>query len=496
MVTLELAAFDMAIKTELTGIGGTKVFEFGEDKPKEECGVFGIYAPDQEVARLTYYGLYALQHRGQESAGIAVSDGRNIALHKGMGLVSEVFSDRVVKGMIGKMAIGHVRYSTTGSSLLANAQPLAVHYQKGMMALAHNGNLTNALELREELGKNGAVFQTTIDTEVIINLITRYRRDSLEDALVKTMMDLRGAYALVILAEDKLFGLRDPHGVRPLCIGRMGDRYCLASESCALDTIGAEFIRDVEPGEIVIIDEEGLHSRRGLSETERAACAFEYIYFARPDSTMDQLNVSESRRRMGIELARECPIEADLVIAVPDSGTASALGYATALGIPFGEGLIKNRYVGRTFIQPTQAMREVGVRLKLNANTTVLKDKRVVMIDDSIVRGTTSSKLVEMVRNAGAKEVHFLISSPPVAYPCYYGIDTAEREKLIANQLDVEGIRQYVGADSLHYISEEALLRALGTDAVCLACFNGVYPIQISNLNRGKNDLEPQHSYQ
>lgn len=468
------------------------MFEFGEDKPKEECGVFGIYAPDQEVARLTYYGLYALQHRGQESAGIAVSDGRSISVHKGMGLVSEVFSDSVVDTLKGKMAIGHVRYSTTGSSLVANAQPLVVHYQKGMMALAHNGNLTNALELREELGKNGAVFQTTIDSEVIINLITRYRRDSLEDALVKTMMDLRGAYALVILAEDKLFGLRDPHGVRPLCIGRIGDRYCLASESCAIDTIGAEFIRDVEPGEIVVIDEEGLHSRQGFTKTDRSACAFEYIYFARPDSTIDQLNVSASRRQMGIELAREYPIEADLVIAVPDSGTASALGYATALGIPFGEGLIKNRYVGRTFIQPTQAMREVGVRLKLNANTSVLKDKRVIMIDDSIVRGTTSCKLVDMVKKAGAKEVHFLISSPPVAYPCYYGIDTAEREKLIANQLDSEGIRKYIGADSLHYISEEGLLRALGTEAVCLACFNGIYPIPVSNLNRGKNDLEIQ----
>jgi len=468
------------------------VFEFGDDKPKEECGVFGIYAPDQEVARLTYYGLYALQHRGQESAGIAVSDGRSISLHKGMGLVSEVFSDSIVDRLKGKMAIGHVRYSTTGSSLLANAQPLVVHYQQGMMALAHNGNLTNAMELREELGKNGAVFQTTIDSEVIINLITRYRRDSLEDALVKTMMDLRGAYALVIMAEDKLFGLRDPHGVRPLCIGRMGDRYCLASESCALDTIGAEFIRDVEPGEIVIIDEEGIQSRQGFTRTDRSSCAFEYIYFARPDSTIDQLNVSESRRQMGIELARECPIDADIVIAVPDSGTASALGYATALGLPFGEGLIKNRYVGRTFIQPTQAMREVGVRLKLNANTSVLKDKRVVMIDDSIVRGTTSCKLVDMVKKAGAKEVHFLISSPPVAYPCYYGIDTAEREKLIANQLDVEGIREFIGADSLHYISEEALLRALGTDTVCLACFNGKYPIPVSSLNRGKNDFEIQ----
>lgn len=460
------------------------------DKPKEECGVFGIYAPQREVARLTYFGLFSLQHRGQESAGIAVSDGHNIAVHKGMGLVSEVFSDRIIDGLEGKMAIGHVRYSTTGSSLLANAQPLVVHYQKGMMALAHNGNLSNAADLREELGKNGAVFQTTVDSEVIINLIARYRRESLEDALVKTMMDLKGAYALVILAEDKLFGIRDPHGVRPLCIGRLGDDYCLASESCALDTIGAEFVRDVEPGEIIVIDENGVHSRTGLSKAKRAACAFEYIYFARPDSIIDQLNVSESRRRMGIELAREYPIDADLVIAVPDSGTASALGYSTALGIPFGEGLVKNRYIGRTFIQPTQEMREVAVRLKLNANVSVLKDKRVVMIDDSIVRGTTCSKLVEMVRKAGAKEVHFLISSPPVSYPCYYGIDTAEREKLIANKLDLEGIRKFVGSDSLHYISEKGLLKALGMDSVCLACFNGKYPIPVSSLNQSKLGFE------
>ena len=464
------------------------MFEFDDlDKPHEECGVFGIYAPDLEVARLTYYGLYALQHRGQESAGIAVSDGSNIQIDKGMGLVSEVFSDQSVAGMQGKMAIGHVRYSTTGSSLLANAQPLVVHYQKGMMALAHNGNLTNATELREELGMNGAVFQTTTDSEVIINLVARYRRDSLEDAIVKTMMDLRGAYAVVILAEDKLFGLRDPNGVRPLCLGKIGERYCLASESCALDTIGADFIRDVEPGEVVIIDEDGLHSRPGLIKNQRAGCSFEYIYFARSDSTIDQLNVSESRWRMGVELANEFPIEADLVIGVPDSGTASAIGYAATLGLPFAEGLIKNRYVGRTFIQPTQEMREIGVRLKLNANTSVLKDKRVVMIDDSIVRGTTSSKLVKMVRNAGAKEVHFLISSPPVAHPCFYGIDTAEREKLIANRLDFEGIRKFVGADSLHYLTEEGLLRALGSKDVCLACFNGAYPVPVSDLNRPKN---------
>lgn len=462
---------------------------FEDDKPNEECGVFGIYAPDQEVARLTYYALYALQHRGQESAGIAVSDGRTIDLYKGMGLVAEVFSDRTLNELSGKMAIGHVRYSTTGSSLLANAQPLVVHYQKGMMALAHNGNLTNAAELREELGKDGAVFQTTVDSEVIINLIARYRRGTLEDAVTKTMIDIKGAYALIVLAEDKLVGMRDPHGVRPLCIGKLGDYFCLASESCALDTIGAEFVRDVEPGEIVTIDEEGLHTRKGVSKCDKAGCSFEYIYFARPDSTLDQINVSESRRRMGIELARECPLDVDIVVPVPDSGTAAALGYAMTLGIPFEHGLLKNRYVGRTFIQPTQEMREVAVRLKLNANKGVLKNRRVVLIDDSIVRGTTSSKLIEMVRKAGAKEVHLLISSPPVLFPCYYGIDTAEREKLIATNLELDGIRQFVGADSLHYLSEEGLKRALGEQSVCLACFNGNYPVPIPE-GRGKLAFE------
>lgn len=461
-----------------------------EDKPQEECGVFGIYAPGRDVARLAYYALYALQHRGQESAGIAVTDGQNIVTHKGMGLVSEVFSDRAIEGLQGNMAIGHVRYSTTGSSLLANAQPLVVYYQKGMMALAHNGNLTNASELREELGQDGGVFLTTVDTEVILNLIAHYRRGSLEDAIIKAMLDLRGAYALVILAEGKIIGVRDPHGVRPLCIGRIGEHYCLASESCALDTIGAEFVRDVEPGEIVTIDENGLRSRQGLPPAPRAGCAFEYIYFARPDSTIDTVNVSESRRRMGLELAKECPIEADIVIPVPDSGTGAALGYAQAMGIPFEMGLLKNRYVGRTFIQPSQEMREVAVHLKLNPNSRVLQGKRVVMIDDSIVRGTTSSKLVDLVRGAGALEVHLLISSPPVLHPCYYGIDTAEREKLIATRMDIEGIREFVGADSLHYLSEEGLIRALEGAPVCLACFNGNYPIVISEEIQGKHEFE------
>jgi amidophosphoribosyltransferase len=467
------------------------VREFGNEKPKEECGIFGIYAPDQAVARLTYFSLYALQHRGQESAGIAVSDGHNIEVHKGMGLVPEVFNDRIIDGLQGKMAIGHVRYSTTGSSLLANAQPLVVYYQKGMMALAHNGNLTNAVELREELGKDGAVFQTTVDSEVVINLIARYRRGELEDALVKTMLDLRGAYCLIIMAEDKIIGVRDPNGFRPLCIGKLEDNFCLASESCALDTIGAEFIRDVEPGEIVTIDKNGLHSRQGLPKAQRGAvCAFEYIYLARPDSTIDGINVLESRRRMGEELANEFPVEADIVIPVPDSGTSAALGYAAKLGIPFEQGFLKNRYVGRTFIQPTQEMRELSVKIKLNANKSVLEGKRVVMIDDSIVRGTTSSRLVDMVRKAGATEVHMLISSPPILHSCYYGIDTDQRDQLIANKLNVEGIARFIGADSLHYLSEEGLMRALGRKQSCLACFNGDYPIEIPNGSLSKYEFE------
>lgn len=461
-----------------------------DDKPHEECGVFGIYAPGQEVAKLTYFGLYALQHRGQESAGIAVVNSNGIQAHKGMGLVAEVFFERILKELQddGKIAIGHVRYSTTGSSLLSNAQPLVVHYQKGMIALAHNGNLTNAADLRRELTNDGGVFQTTVDSEVIVQLIARYSRGSLEDALVKTMMDLQGAYALVIATEDKLLGMRDPFGVRPLCIGKLGKNYVLASESCALDTIGAEFVRDVEPGEIITIDAEGLHSRQGFPAKKPAICSFEYIYFARPDSTIDKLNVTESRRRMGIELANEYKVEADIVIPVPDSGMTAALGYAEASGIPFAQGLLKNRYVGRTFIQPTQEMREVAVRLKLNANAQVIKGKRVIMIDDSIVRGTTSSRIVEMLRKVGAKEVHLLICSPPVLYPCYYGIDTAEREKLIAAKLDVEGIRQYIGADSLYYLSVEGVIRALGDLPVCLACFNGEYPAGIPADMVGKLD--------
>ncbi|MBS4024447.1 MAG: amidophosphoribosyltransferase, partial [Clostridia bacterium] len=353
-------------------------------RPTHECGVFGIYGPEEDVARITYFGLYALQHRGQESAGIAVSNGKSIALHKNMGLVAEVFDDNIIDSLKGQIAIGHVRYSTTGSSLHANAQPMAFRYLQGMVSLAHNGNLTNASQLRQSLAANGSVFQTSTDTEVIINLIARYGQSSIVESIMKCMIDIKGAYSLVVMTEDKLIGVRDPFGVRPLCIGKLNDAYVLASESCALDTVGAKLIRDVEPGEIVIIDKNGLQSKRAVSSERQATCIFEYIYFARPDSIIDHQGVTEARRAMGRQLAKESPVEADLVISVPDSGTAPAKGYAEEIGLPFEEGLMKNRYIGRTFIQPTQEMREVGVRLKLNAIRSIVEGKRIIMVDDSI----------------------------------------------------------------------------------------------------------------
>ncbi len=454
---------------------------WSDDKPREECGLFGIYGPGLDVARMTYFGLYALQHRGQESAGISVWDGADIEVHKNMGLVAEVFTAQIIDGLKGKAAIGHVRYSTTGSSTLANAQPLVFRYRQGMLALAHNGNLTNAPELRESLAANGSIFQTTTDSELIINLIARYSQNSPQEALMKCMIDLKGAYCLLLIADGKLYGVRDPYGFRPLCIGKLNDSYLLASESCALDTVGASFVRDVEPGEIVMIDADGLKSFQAMKAPKRSFCVFEYIYFARPDSTLDGINVSWARRQMGMQLAIEAPLEADIVIPVPDSGKGAALGYSTASGIPFEEGLIKNRYIGRTFIQPNQEMRNLAVGLKLNANKGVIDGKRVIMIDDSIVRGTTSSKLVQMMRDAGAAEVHMLICSPPVLFPCYYGIDTAEREKLIAAQKNTEEIREFIGADSLYYLSREGVNLALGVGEHCMACFDGDYPVLCPN---------------
>lgn len=462
--------------------GGNRLFYEIDDKFRDECGVFGIFmnnpASTTDVARTTFYGLYALQHRGQESAGIAVSNGHNIELHKGMGLVSDVVKPHHIAQLEGNIAIGHVRYSTTGGSALVNAQPLVFHYLKGMVALAHNGNLINTVELKKRLETYGSVFQTTTDTEVVANLLARYSQDIMEDALAKCMIDIKGAFALLIMTEDRLVGVRDQMGIRPLCIGRLNGDYILASESAALDTVGAEFIRDVNPGEIVVIDKNGLRSLQVIKSPRKAHCIFEYIYFARPDSTIDGMNVNRVRRDLGKQLARECPLDADIVISVPDSGTAAALGYAEESGLPFEEGLMKNRYVGRTFIQPTQQMRELGVRLKLNAVGEVVAGKRVIMIDDSIVRGTTSKKIVQMLRNVGAKEVHVLIASPPTRFPCYYGIDTSRREELIASTMDVEQISSFIGADRLYYISMEGMFAAMKSDPgiFCAACFCGDYP--------------------
>ncbi len=463
------------------------------DKPRDECGVFGIYGPGLDVARLTYYGMYALQHRGQESAGIAVGDGQRIQLHKGMGLVSEVFSDEKMNGFQGYIGVGHVRYSTTGTSHLVNAQPLVFRCSRGMIGLAHNGNLTNVNELRSQLFLNGSVFQSSTDSEVIVNLIARYSQGSLVDSIIKSMIDIKGAYSLVILTEKSLIGVRDPNGFRPLCLGRKGDAYVLASESCALDTVGADFIRDVEPGEIIVIDKKGLTSRKVLHGARKAHCIFEYVYLARPDSTMDGFNVNKVRLEMGRQLAREYPVEADIVIPVPDSGKTAARGFALESGIPYEEGLMKNRYIGRTFIQPDQSSRDLGVKLKLNPVREVLEGKKVVVVDDSIVRGTTSGKIVNMIRGSGAKEVHFCLSSPPIIKSCYYGIDTSNRGELIAASKDVEEIRKYIGADGLHYLSLKGLLDVFGEKQVnfCTACFSGNYPVEIPDpAVNGKYVLE------
>ena len=449
------------------------------DKFKDECGVFGIFSKDQlDVSSITYYGLYALQHRGQESAGITVSDGEKLLSHKGMGLVSDVFNEEILKGLKGNLAIGHVRYSTTGSSNITNAQPLVTQFKLGSMAIAHNGNLVNAEVIRELLEDAGCIFQTSIDSEVILSLIARGAKKGLERAVVDAIQAVKGSYAIVMLTEDKLIGVRDPNGIRPLCIGKLNDSYILCSESCALDTLGAEFIRDVRPGEIVIIDEKGLESINFAEKTTCETCSFEYIYFARPDSVIDGINVYEARVNAGERLYAESPVEADIVVGVPDSGIAAAVGFAKASKIPYGIGFIKNKYVGRTFISPSQELREKAVSVKLNVLKVNVEGKRVVIIDDSIVRGTTCRKLVEMLRKAGAKEVHFRVSSPVVKYPCYFGIDTPYRKDLIGANFDVEAIRDEIGADTLSYLSIPGLLSSLDKEkGFCLGCFKGVYPV-------------------
>lgn len=456
------------------------MIDLEQDKLKEECGVFGIFSNKNiDVSHLTYYGLYALQHRGQESAGIAVCNNGKIDVHKGMGLVTDVFDNDSLDKMVGNAAIGHVRYSTTGGSCANNAQPIVNEFELGSIALAHNGNLVNTDVIRELLQYGGTSFETSIDTEVVLKLIAKNAKKGIENAVADAIQAIKGSFAIVILTEDKLIGVRDPNGIRPLCIGKFDDdSYVMCSETCALDSVGAEFVRDVNPGEIVIIDKEGIRSINFAEKTKCETCVFEYIYFARPDSVIDGISVYNSRELAGEELYREAPVEADIVIGVPDSGLAAATGYAKASGIPYGIGLIKNRYVGRTFISPTQELREKAVAVKLNPLKVNIEGKRVVIIDDSIVRGTTSKKLVDILRKAGAKEIHFRVSSPIIKYPCYFGINIASRKELIGGNKTVEEIREFIGADSLAYLSIDSLLKSLGEkNNFCLGCLKGVYPV-------------------
>jgi amidophosphoribosyltransferase len=446
--------------------------------PKHYCGVFGIFG-HPNAAELTYYGLYALQHRGQESAGIVTSDGNQFREHKGMGLVSQIFDGKILHELVGNIAIGHTRYSTTGSSHLRNAQPLTGNTARGQIAIAHNGNLTNAAQLREELEAKGIMFQTTVDSEVVLCLLAQPTNGH-ENHLVHTMRRIEGAFSLVIMTESELIGARDPYGFRPLCIGRVDDAWVLASETCALDLIHAKFVRDVEPGEIVIINKDGLSSIQAFPEQERRAfCMFEYVYFARPDSTIADRSVYKVRVEMGRQLAREHPIAADVVIPVPDSGNCAALGYSLESGIPFEMAFVRNHYVGRSFLQPSQLIRDFDVRVKLNLIEELVKDKRVIVVDDSIVRGTTSKTRVNNLKEAGAKEVHVLVSCPPHMNPCVYGIDFPDRSKLMAANHSLEEIRKYLNADSLHYLSPDGLVKATGLpkENFCLACWDGNYPI-------------------
>ena len=462
------------------------------DQMEEACGVFGIYAQDESinVAEAAYYGLFALQHRGQESAGVAVADGKGIKHYRNLGLVPEVFDEEILHGLTGRISIGHVRYSTFGSKDVINAQPLVARCKIGMLALAHNGNLVNADALRAQMEDDGAIFQTSVDTEVILSLIARESSKGLIEAVRSMMEKVRGSYALVLLAKDKLIGIRDPYGIRPLCLGRVGNSFVLASESCALDAVGAEFVRDVQPGEIVVIDAEGVHSMHVKTPMRSRLCLFEFVYFARPDSVIDGINVYQSRVEAGKRLAIDDDVEADMVIGVPDSALAAAMGYAQQSGIPYGDGLAKNRYVGRTFIQPEQGMRELGVRTKLNALTRNVRGKRLILVDDSIVRGTTSRKIVEMLRTAGAKEVHMRISSPPFMHPCYFGTDVPSNDQLIAAQHSTEEICKMIGADSLGYMEIEYLEGMAGGLPICKACFDGNYPMEIPNENNLQNDFE------
>ncbi len=448
------------------------------DEIKESCGLFGVYN-HPEASRLTYLGLFSLQHRGEESAGIVTSDTHTLTKHIGMGLVEDVFTQEDLSNLKGRLSIGHTRYSTTGSSLLKNAQPLQVDYSRGSIAIAHNGNLINALFLRDELEAHGSIFQTTIDSEVILHLLADPQYAHFEEALVDTLLKLKGAFSLLILREDELIGVRDPNGFRPLCIGRLGEATLLASETCALDLLGAEFLREVEPGEVVVINASGIRSLKPFPPQTPSHCIFEHVYFARPDSFIFGESVHQVRQRLGRQLAREHPADADVVIAIPDSGNSAALGFSLESGIPFEIGMTRNHYVGRTFIQPNQQTRDFQVRVKFNPVKAALSGKRVVVVDDSIVRGTTCKARLKSIRAAGAKEIHMRVSCPPIKNPCFYGIDFPTRQELIACTHSLEQIQEFLEVDSLGYLSIEGLLSAVKEDKshYCTACYSGKYPL-------------------
>lgn len=452
------------------------------DKMKEECGVFAIYNEhfNYSVSHITYLGLHALQHRGQESGGICVNDKGDFKNHKDMGLITTIFDDDILTKLKGNMAIGHVRYSTAGSSQLVNAQPLLTNSIKGDLALAHNGNIVNDDELRENLEAQGSIFHSTLDTEILAHLVARSFKDDIIEAFTHSLQQLKGAFSMVAMTEDSLIAARDPHGFRPLALGRLGNSYVVASESCAFDIIDAEFIREVKPGEILVINKDGLKSFYYSENRPHKFCIFEFVYFARPDSKFGGQNVHLARKEMGKEMAREMNADADLVVPVPSSGVSAAMGFAEESGIPYENGILRNRYVGRTFIQPTQEIRNFKVRIKLNPITNIIKGKKIILIDDSIVRGTTSKQIIRMLREAGVGEINMAISSPPVKYPCYYGLDTSCRDELIAGEKDVDEICKFIGADSLHYLSKEGLLKSIKVDDLgfCTTCFDGKSPLQ------------------
>lgn len=447
------------------------------DELHEECGLFGVFN-HPKASHLTYLGLYALQHRGQESAGIVSSDGKKMYEHRGMGLVAQVFDEKILQGLSGSTAIGHNRYSTTGQSRASNIQPLLVDCRVGKVVLAHNGNLVNAREKRNEMESEGSIFGTTLDSEIILHLIARSKKRSVDEMIIDALNQVNGAFSLLILADGKLIGVRDPYGFRPLCLGRLDGSYILASESCALDILGAEYVRDIEPGEFVIIDDGGIRSLTIGKTEHQAKCIFEFIYFSRPDSIIYDTNVDKIRRRLGIALAKFHPVDADLVISVPDSSNTSSLGFAQESGIPFELGLIRNHYVGRTFIQPEQSIRDGNVRIKFNPVKGVLEGKRIVVVDDSIVRGSTMRKLVTMLKKSGVKEVHLRICSPPIKFPCFFGIDTPARSELIASSHSVSEIQEYLQVNSLEYLTIEQLRSVVkDPDNFCYACFSGEYPV-------------------